>query len=371
MSCKRKLTLHSTTTPPTSNRSSATPSPSASILESDATSAILVTTTDASGNTVTSAPPTITRLSTSTGANGEAITLTQVIRNPGFNNGSSNPSSGSSAFFNNTGAVAGTFVAVGLVCTLGVIGVIAFLLKRRRRQRLDRDVTAAAAAASAASHHHHQRAAFDDDDADISPPMTQYGGYFAGAGAASSAGMGATPGLDVNGQPQPQGPYHDYEDPAGGYDHYATQLQPLPPAAHSANAGDRFSTATAPGLAGFGAQSAQMNYDYGNGNGGNNNGYEYPPGHGNGTQEHLVGGAQDARRQSQGYYYDAPNVGGCNAAYNYSDEHEDPYGGYSDNAPQHHQNGAGAGRRGSDGSLPGQGHGRGQSQEGGLKITNV
>ncbi|MGG6497337.1 UNVERIFIED_CONTAM: hypothetical protein NY603_30890, partial [Bacteroidetes bacterium 56_B9] len=86
--------------------------------ESDATSAIVVTTTDASGNTVTSAPPTITRLSTSTGANGEAITLTQVIRNPGFNNGSSGGGSGASSFFNNTGAVAGTFVAVGLVVTL-------------------------------------------------------------------------------------------------------------------------------------------------------------------------------------------------------------------------------------------------------------
>lgn len=279
-----------------------------------------------------------------------------MIRNPGFNNGSSGGGSGASSFFNNTGAVAGTFVAVGLVVTLAIIGVIAFLLKRRRRQRLDRDVTAAAAAASAAASHHH-RAAFDDDDADISPPMTQYGGYFAGAGAGAGGMHGATPGVDVNGQPQPQGPYHDYEDPAGGYDHYATQLQPLPPAMSAgggagAGAGDRFSTATAPGLAGFGAQSAQMNYNQHSGQ----NGYEYPPSHG-----------QDAaaRRQSQGYYYDAGN----NAAYNYSDEPEDAYGGYSDNGPESaygNVNSAGQ-RRGSAGSLP-------QSQQhehGGLKVTNV
>ena len=250
-----------------------------------------------------------------------------MIRNPGFNNGGSGSQSGSSAFFSNTGAVAGVFVAVGLVCTLGIIGVIAFLLKRRRRQRLDRDVTAAAAAAAAGSHHH--RTAFDDDD-DISPPMTQYGGFY--------AGTTGTPGVDVNGQPQPAGAYHDYEDPAGGYDHYATQMQPMPPTnGFAGEAGDRFSTATAPGLAGFGAQSAQRQMDYGS-----PEGYEYPPGH-----------------QHQGGY----DSHGHNGAYSYTDEPQDPYGGYSD---QHMGVGAGAGRRGSAGSLPQQ-----QENGPGLKVTNV
>ena len=279
-----------------------------------------------------------------------------MIRNPGFNNGGSGSGGGSSAFFSNTSAVAGTFVAVGLVCTLGVIAIIAFALRRRRRQRLDRDVAAAAAAASAAAGHHHHRAAFDDDDHDISPPMTQYGGFYAGTAA-------GTPGVDVDGQvSQPsQGPYHDYEDPAGGYDHYATQMTPMPPlgGAGAGAGGDRFSTATAPGLAGFGAQSAQINYSQHQ-----NNGYEYPPGQSFGShsgEEHLAGTGSapaPAQRQSQGYYYD-PN---SNASYSYADEPEDAYGGYSDAAQ-----GQGHGqRRGSAGSLP-----AAQEQGGGLKVTNV
>ncbi|GAA6058428.1 hypothetical protein JCM3770_000468 [Rhodotorula araucariae] len=70
--------------------------------------------------------------SASSGANGRNL------------NGSS---SSSKAFFNNTGAVAGTFVVVGLVAAGIVIGLGFFFLRRKRRRRLDEDIRVAAGGA--------------------------------------------------------------------------------------------------------------------------------------------------------------------------------------------------------------------------------
>jgi hypothetical protein len=214
------------------------------------------------------------------------------------------------------------------VCTVGVIAFVIFMLKRRRRQRLDRDVAAAAAAAAAAAS---SRSVFDDDD--DHPQMTQYGGYH----------PATTPGIDIHGQPQPAAGAYDYEDPAGGYDAYAANL----------NAGDRSSIATAPGLAGFGATSAQNNFtaqtnaDYSY----NHNAYAPAP-----ASEHLadVNGHQEGNQ----YYFDPKQA----LDYGAGAEH-DVYGGYAAGEAQPvvgHQ------RSGSEGSIARDGDPRH-----GLKVTNV
>lgn len=174
---------------------------------------------------------------TSTDAEGQIYTVTEIVHNPTPSGTSSSAAANNGSFFENTGAVAGIFVVVGLAITAGVISFIFFMLRRRRRQRLDRDVAAAAAAAAAAANHH-SRSTFDDDEE--KPAISQYGGYYAAT----------TPAFENNGQPQPETGAYDYEDPAGGYDLYA----------HTLSAGNRTSTATGPGLAGFGAQSAQASY---------------------------------------------------------------------------------------------------------------
>jgi len=289
-----------------------------------ATTALSVTTTDASGHTVTTAPSLITQAVTSTNAQGQVYTVTQIVHNPTASGSSSSASSGSGSFFNNSGAVAAIFVVVGLGITAGVIAFIFFMLRRRRRQRLDRDVAAAAAAAAAAAHH--SRSNFDEDEEH--PAMTQYGGYYAAT----------TPGIELNGEPQPNIGGYDYEDPAGGYDPYAANLA----------AGDRMSTATAPGLAGFGAQSAQANYaapstDY------DSHGYETLA-----QPEHNASpNSQGKAPAQQGYFFDPKQ------AYDYAEE--DAYGGYDEEhqPPGHY-------RAGSEGSVAARG-----GERRGLKVTNV
>lgn len=265
-------------------------------------------------------------------------TVTQVVHNPtGSLNDSGSSKGGTNGFFDNTGAVAGVFVVVGLAVTAGVLAFIFFMLRRRRRQRLDRDVAAAAAAAAAGASHHH-RSAFDDDEDEKNNPATSYGGGYYAA-------------TDIHAQPQPSmGQYSDYEDPAGGYDHYAANLPP---------AGDRSSTATAAGMAGFGASSAQANYAH-----------SYPPQPHDGYEEmqdrsHVQ---QDYNAMSTeqhhgvqaagGYYFDPKDA----TQYNYTDD--DAAYDYNDMPTQVATRHA---RSGSDGSLAQ----NGQDAERGLKVTNV
>jgi len=278
------------------------------VIQSTAPSTLSVTTTDSLGNVVTTAPPVVTNTLTSTGANGTVYTVTQIVHNPNAGSNSGQPSS--TPFLQNTGAVAGTFVAVGLLVTAGILTFIFFMLKRRRRQRLDRDVAAAAAAAAAAAG---SKGYEDEED---NPAMTQYGGYYAAT----------TPGIEVLDHPQPNMGAYDYEDPAGGYDHYAANLGDL--------AGDRSSTATAPGLAGFGAQSAQQNY----------------------AQVHDPYSAVStdhsgpATAQQNQYYFDPKQ------AFDFAEE--DAYGGVEGRQGHH--------RAGSEGSIT-----RGSAEDRSLKVTNV
>jgi hypothetical protein len=207
------------------------------------------------------------------------------------------------------------------------------MLKRRRRSRLDRDVAAAAAAAAAASHHK----GYDDED-DSGPAMTQYGGYY----------QSNSHGIEVLDHPQQRMDY-DYEDPSGGYDHYANGLAP----------GDRMSTATAAGMAGFGAHSAQQNYDH------DDQLQHQQQGHDQylvdesynavTTNSHLTAAPTSRERQSNGYYFDP------NQVHAFADDQA--YGGYDEPVPPmptHH-------RSGSEGSVTR----NEQGADRGLKITNV
>lgn len=171
---------------------------------------------------------------TSTGTDGKVYTITQYTKPATTGVAGSASTHGSSSFFDNTGAVAGTFVAVGIVVTTGVAAFIFFMLRRRRRQRLDRDVATAAAAAAAA---HQPR--FEDDD----EPNLQYAAYYQSQSSHDFEGQ----------EPEKMGRY-EYEDPAGGYDRYADNLVDAPPA-------DRASTFTQAGMAGFGATAASAGYN--------------------------------------------------------------------------------------------------------------
>jgi hypothetical protein len=277
---------------------------------------------------MTTRPSLVTQTSVSTDGSGRVYTVTQVVHNPtGSLNDSGASNAGANGFFDNTGAVAGVFVVVGLAITAGVLAFVFFMLRRRRRQRLDRDVAAAAAAAAGAAHH---RSGFDDDeDEKINPATTFNGGYAS---------------TDIHGQPQPSmGQYSDYEDPAGGYDHYAANLPPP---------GDRTSTATAAGMAGFGASSAQASYAH-----------SYPPQPHDAYEEMQDYNAMTTERNhggqpSGGYYFDPKDAN----QYDYTDD--DAAYDYNERPTQEATR---QGRPGSVGSVAQ----NGRNTERGLKVTNV
>ena len=106
----------------------------------DATAAILVTTTNDRGEVITTAPATITSAVVQSDANGVVYTVTQIVRNPSgsLNDGSGSSGGGTSSFFNNTGAVVGVFVVVGIAGAAILLGFGFLFMRRRRRQRLDR-----------------------------------------------------------------------------------------------------------------------------------------------------------------------------------------------------------------------------------------
>ena len=111
-------------------------------------------------------------------------------------------------FFDNKGAVAGTFVAVGLVIVGVVLALGLLCFRRRRRQRLDREVTAAAVAASSAAH----RSPLDEGE-DLPSASASGGGHQTSESYPST----------VSGPMQQYGNYGASYAPAGGYDPYAQQ----------------------------------------------------------------------------------------------------------------------------------------------------
>ncbi|GAA6001559.1 hypothetical protein JCM10207_006723 [Rhodosporidiobolus poonsookiae] len=98
-----------------------------------------------------------------------------------------NDSSGSgNSFFNNTGAVAGTFVVVGLLAAGIVIGLGWFFLRRKRARQLDEDIRVAAGGAGDGGAGINRFDGEDDDDA--SDPFDRFGSEGHGSGYMSSYG---------------------------------------------------------------------------------------------------------------------------------------------------------------------------------------
>ncbi|KAF8888318.1 hypothetical protein BD779DRAFT_1672387 [Infundibulicybe gibba] len=83
----------------------------------------------------------------------------------------SNTGGGSKSFFQNTGAVAGTFTVVGLVAIGLLIALVVALLRRRRNRKLDREIAEAEAEAAMAP-----APVFLDDENDVYGPGAG-GGY--------------------------------------------------------------------------------------------------------------------------------------------------------------------------------------------------
>ncbi|WFD20725.1 25S rRNA (adenine(645)-N(1))-methyltransferase [Malassezia caprae] len=109
-----------------------------------------------------------------TSVNGHAITSTRTSLITSTPEPGERVSSGGSSYWDDSGAVGGTFAAVGIVAValLAVLGW--FLYRRRKAKRMDADVLAAASAAAATT-----RTPFDDDDDDVAP-AGQYGSPIAG-----------------------------------------------------------------------------------------------------------------------------------------------------------------------------------------------
>jgi hypothetical protein len=260
--------------------------------ESDitASSRFVSVSTDAQGRATTVTPSQYTSQLVTT-SNGQVITRTVVVHNPtgaldaGGNGGSTN------AFFDNTGAVAGTFVVVGLVVVgiLFALGLLCF--RRRRRQRLDREVTAAAVAASTAA----QRSPLDEDN-DVH----------------SSSGPTSESYPSTGNHPMAQyAPYGATYGNAGGYDPYAAQGHQ--PYSDHPNQGP-FDT---PHGYDYGAGAAAGAGGYEGLQHGTQNGYYFNPAEA-GQYDDALYGTGNGQGQGQGYDHG----------------YSDPYGGYQGQADQ-------------------------------------
>jgi len=168
-------------------------------------------------------PPGTSYIRTTSG--GVVFTVTAVVGQPS----ASASAAAKKPFFQNTGAVVGVFVVVGVVAAALAVFVITLFIRRRRAKQFDRDVQEAAREAA------QTQAPIDDDDytagtsynTHASQPMSTerpgYGGVATGYGAGASASSWDPYGRAAIGT-------------TGGY-----EMQ------HR-----RTSTGTAPGMAGFG-----------------------------------------------------------------------------------------------------------------------
>lgn len=179
---------------------------------------------------------------TSTAPNGELVTYTSVITvtgqttvitaiatvDPSGGNNLNNAadSNSNSGFFGNTGAVAGTFVAVGFAALAMILGGLWFMRRRRRQRALDEDLRVAAGGAgdggAGTSRFHDDE---DDEEFDAStnahgypsPPMTQYSPFGLPAGAATQSGSaGGSQSYYGSGPPTTESGRSGYGAIAGG-----------------------------------------------------------------------------------------------------------------------------------------------------------
>ncbi|KAM6498087.1 hypothetical protein JOM56_006035 [Amanita muscaria] len=154
-------TLISTTTTTSSSPSTTSTTSSSSSL----TPIVLPkTTTSTDGSALTPTPTataatTVTTVLTSTGSNGTVVTITQVQVNPTLSP-NNNGDSVNSTFFSNTGAVAGTFILVGLTVASILLWILFYVRRRRRRRQLEHESAVSATLAAAGLY----RSPLDDDD---------------------------------------------------------------------------------------------------------------------------------------------------------------------------------------------------------------
>lgn len=277
----------------------------------------IVPTTASGENTYTT--PVYTQYTT-TNSNGQIYTVTNLVSGSsptGAAQGSSNGHS-TSGFFANKGAVAATFIVVGLAGTaLVLVGVLA-LIRRHRAKQFERDV--AMTAAHAARTTRKPPSEYDDYEDDMArypavtaPEMTQRnvgpaagygggGGYgqaaagVAGFGAAAAlAGAPAPPPVMRETSPPPNDYYNTmpYGSGGGNASSYPPQPQPAFSSSHGHDAYDEYAAAYGPS-----------------------------GGYGDASYNH-----QPAPTQQYGQAYDAyPAYGGHDAG---------AYGAYDNNAKQH------------------------------------
>ncbi|KAG6814056.1 hypothetical protein H0H92_003103 [Tricholoma furcatifolium] len=101
---------------------------------------------------------TVTSIFTTT-SNGKVVTITEVSVSQTLSPNKSD-SKDNSSFFQNTGAVAGVFVVVGLAAASILLWILFALRRRRRTRRLEHDTAVSATLAAAGFH----RTPLDDDD---------------------------------------------------------------------------------------------------------------------------------------------------------------------------------------------------------------
>ncbi|KAF8640707.1 hypothetical protein AX17_000363 [Amanita inopinata Kibby_2008] len=116
------------------------------------------------GNTVVSTPSFVTLLTTTTNTDGSAVTWTHVVANPNKLSATS-----SRSFLQNTGAVAGVFVVVGIVAASFLLCLLYFIRRSRRTKRQSKWL-ATLQNPRYEEVHHEDKNPFDDLDIPSSSP---------------------------------------------------------------------------------------------------------------------------------------------------------------------------------------------------------
>lgn len=250
-------------------------------------------------STSTSRTPSVittqTSLTTVTLPNGQTSTSTAfavTTANGQLSGSNGNGGSGSTGFFSNSGAVGGTFAAVGIVCVALVAAVFYMLWRRRKAQRMDADVVAAASAAAATT-----RTPFDDDD----PEMIEDPSYGTGATALGGAAAGAGAYGASNAMMQQY--YNNYGPSSEGYEP------------------SHLSGGTAPGYAGMGAYGPMAAGAGGAAAGGAAAYYAGQPG----TDGSHYYDSVPAGLSSEGAYAGMGSLGHDNGHSHSQSAHDDPY----------------------------------------------
>ncbi|KAG9104116.1 hypothetical protein FRC07_009846, partial [Ceratobasidium sp. 392] len=225
-----------------------------------------------------------------TTSGGTVFTATVVVGQP---SGSASAASAKKPFFQNTGAVVGVFVVVGVVATALAVFVITTLIRRRRAKQFDRDVQEAAREAALA------QAPVDDDDY---PANASYNTH------ASQPMSTERPGYGYGGSSNASS-WEPYGRTAAGYEMHNR----------------RTSTGTAPGMAGFAAGDSfarSVGVDA-------PQGYNQPQGYGPGYGQQ----GYNNQAQQQGYNNQSQQQGYNNQQQGYNNQQQQGYQSYNNTSP--------------------------------------